>query len=237
MELTPHQLTSDTVPPPSLSVLDRQTPLCYVAKLNSNRWSLASTRGGAHSLCFAQIDCSCLRLNDGTTRPPYPYPYPYSCPFPCPSSAANPPLCYAPKHPCSLITQNTRPPLRLLLLRHNRQASRLRAAFREHDKEKDGTVKPSQWVVVLRETKLSTVMTRQVAEAICLEHDTRADGTLDYAALCDDIFPGDFDHYAHQQHFVYKVGFASLLVASRCFAVGVCAVPAAAVNVLVVAAP
>lgn len=49
-------------------------------------------------------------------------------------------------------------------------------------------------------------MTRQVAEAICLEHDTRADGTLDYAALCDDIFPGDFDHYAHQQHFVYKVG-------------------------------
>lgn len=48
-------------------------------------------------------------------------------------------------------------------------------------------------------------MTRQVAEAICLEHDTRADGTLDYAALCDDIFAGDFDHYAHQQHFVYKV--------------------------------
>lgn len=59
--------------------------------------------------------------------------------------------------------------------------------------------------MVLRETKLSSVMTRQVAEAICLEHDTRADGTLDYAALCDDIFPGDFDHFAHQQHFVYKV--------------------------------
>ena len=66
-------------------------------------------------------------------------------------------------------------------------------------------IRDSQWVVVLRETKLSSVMTRQVAEAICLEHDTRADGTLDYAALCDDIFPGDFDHYAHQQHFVYKV--------------------------------
>lgn len=48
-------------------------------------------------------------------------------------------------------------------------------------------------------------MTRQVAEAICLEHDTRADGTLDYASLCDDIFDGDFDHFAHQQHFVYKV--------------------------------
>lgn len=65
---------------------------------------------------------------------------------------------------------------------------------------------------MLRETKLSSVMTRQVAEAICLEHDTRADGTLDYAALCDDIFPGDFDHYAHQQHFVYKVqqGLASI---------------------------
>lgn len=71
-------------------------------------------------------------------------------------------------------------------------------------------MKQSQWVVVLRETKLSSVMTRQVAEAICLEHDTRADGTLDYAALCDDIFPGDFDHYAHQQHFVYKVGGGGL---------------------------
>ena len=73
-------------------------------------------------------------------------------------------------------------------------------------------MKQSQWVVVLRETKLSSVMTRQVAEAICLEHDTRADGTLDYAALCDDIFPGDFDHFAHQQHFVYKVlGFAYIV--------------------------
>eukprot|EP00752_Nemacystus_decipiens_P010592 g9432.t1 len=86
----------------------------------------------------------------------------------------------------------------------NPKASRLRAAFRQHDKDRRGTVKQSQWVVVLRETKLSSVMTRQVAEAICLEHDTRADGTLDYAALCDDIFPGDFDHFAHQQHFVYK---------------------------------
>lgn len=85
------------------------------------------------------------------------------------------------------------------------QASRLRAAFRRHDKGRAGTVKQGQWVVVLRETKLSSVMTRQVAEAICLEHDTRADGTLDYASLCDDIFAGDFDHYAHQQHFVYKV--------------------------------
>lgn len=63
----------------------------------------------------------------------------------------------------------------------------------------------SQWVVVLRETKLSSIMTRQVAEAICLHHDTRADGTLDYASLCDDIFAGDFDHFANQEHFMYKV--------------------------------
>lgn len=67
-------------------------------------------------------------------------------------------------------------------------------------------MKQSQWVVVLRETKLSSVMTRQVAEAISLHHDTRADGTLDYASLCDDIFDGDFDHFANKQHFVYKVG-------------------------------
>lgn len=65
-------------------------------------------------------------------------------------------------------------------------------------------MKESQWVEVLRETKLSSVMTRKVAEAICLEHDTRGDGSLDYASFCDDIFAGDFDHYSHQQHFIYK---------------------------------
>ena len=76
-------------------------------------------------------------------------------------------------------------------------------------------------MVVLRETKLSSVMTRQVAEAICLEHDTRADGTLDYGALCDDIFPGDFDHYAHQEHFVYKVSSkpSNVLLYGCCFSV------------------
>ena len=50
-------------------------------------------------------------------------------------------------------------------------------------------------------------MTRKIAEAICAKHDTRADGNLDYASFCDDIFAGDFDHYAHQQHFVYKARF------------------------------
>jgi len=132
-----------------------------------------------------------------TTHPPFPFPYL------CPSSAPNPPKHNKTRSPA----RSRRPSVRRCpSSATTRQASRLRAAFREHDKDKDGTVKPSQWVVVLRETKLSSVMTRQVAEAICLEHDTRADGTLDYAALCDDIFPGDFDHYAHQQHFVYKVG-------------------------------
>jgi hypothetical protein len=36
----------------------------------------------------------------------------------------------------------------------------------------------------------------QVAEALCLEHDTHADGSLDYNALCDDIFQGDFEGFA-----------------------------------------
>jgi hypothetical protein len=35
----------------------------------------------------------------------------------------------------------------------------------------------------------------QVAEALCLEHDTHADGSLDYNALCDDIFQGDFEGF------------------------------------------
>jgi Ca2+-binding EF-hand superfamily protein len=34
-----------------------------------------------------------------------------------------------------------------------------------------------------------------VAEALCLEHDTHADGSLDYNALCDDIFQGDFEGF------------------------------------------
>lgn len=71
-------------------------------------------------------------------------------------------------------------------------AGRLRSVFRKRDAEGNGRVSQSVWVQVLKETKLNTVMTRQVAEALCLEHDTNGTGTLDYNALCDDIFKGDF---------------------------------------------
>ncbi|CAM9119179.1 unnamed protein product [Chrysoparadoxa australica] len=71
----------------------------------------------------------------------------------------------------------------------------LRKIFRKYDPSGSGGIGQSDWIQVLRETHLNIIMTRQVAEALYLEHDTAGNGQLDYNALCDGIFAGDFRHF------------------------------------------
>jgi len=77
----------------------------------------------------------------------------------------------------------------------NGTGGRIRASFRRFDPSGSGTVFHHDWVQVLTEHDLQSLMTLEKAEMIVLDYDTNKDGSLDYNRLCDSIFQGDFDRH------------------------------------------
>jgi len=73
--------------------------------------------------------------------------------------------------------------------------SRLRQSFRELDDDSSGFISAYQYKTVLRKHKFHLIMTERAADALRMQYDTNADGTLDYNAMCNAIHPGDFDKY------------------------------------------
>jgi len=95
----------------------------------------------------------------------------------------------------------------LKLLRHQflkqmEGSGRLRDAFRSTDDTGAGCVSASSWFQVLRKHRFHGILTKQNAEALRRKY-SRDDPesqapdalSLDYHALCDSIFPGDFGSY------------------------------------------
>ena len=81
-------------------------------------------------------------------------------------------------------------------------SGRLRDAFRSTDDTGAGCVSASSWFQVLRKHRFHGILTKQNAEALRRKY-SRDDPesqapdalSLDYHALCDSIFPGDFGSY------------------------------------------
>ena len=73
--------------------------------------------------------------------------------------------------------------------------SRLRSSFREEDPAHVGAITAHAYKDVLRKHKFHVIMTERAADALRMQYDTNADGTLNYNAICVAIHPGDFDKY------------------------------------------
>ncbi|GMH95999.1 hypothetical protein TrST_g6081 [Triparma strigata] len=73
--------------------------------------------------------------------------------------------------------------------------ARLRLSFREKDPDGSGYIDSEAYKTVLRKHKFHVIMTERAADALRMQYDTNADGTLDYNSMCDAIHPGDFDKY------------------------------------------
>jgi Ca2+-binding EF-hand superfamily protein len=73
--------------------------------------------------------------------------------------------------------------------------ARLRSSFREKDPDGSGYIDSEAYKTVLRKHKFHVIMTERAADALRMQYDTNADGTLDYNSMCDAIHPGDFDKY------------------------------------------
>jgi len=73
--------------------------------------------------------------------------------------------------------------------------SKLRDSFREYDSDGSGFIDAHSYKTALRKHKFHAIMTEKAADALRMQYDTNADGTLDYNAMCDAIHPGDFDKY------------------------------------------
>jgi Ca2+-binding EF-hand superfamily protein len=73
--------------------------------------------------------------------------------------------------------------------------SKLRQSFRALDQGEQGFIDQEAYKTVLRKHKFHLIMTERAADALRMQYDTNADGTLDYNAMCDAIHPGDFDKY------------------------------------------
>jgi Ca2+-binding EF-hand superfamily protein len=71
--------------------------------------------------------------------------------------------------------------------------SKLRQSFRANDEEGSGYINQEAYKTVLRKHKFHLIMTERAADALRMQYDTNADGTLNYNAMCDAIHPGDFD--------------------------------------------
>jgi len=72
-------------------------------------------------------------------------------------------------------------------------AGNLRNALRSYDITKKGTVCFDDWASVLQKSGLIGVFTKATASSILLSFDTTSTNTLDYNALCDAVFDGDFE--------------------------------------------
>lgn len=73
--------------------------------------------------------------------------------------------------------------------------SKLRRSFREADPDGSGFVDAHTYKTILRKHKFHLIMTEKAADALRMQYDTNADGTLDYNSMCDAVHPGDFDKY------------------------------------------
>jgi hypothetical protein len=75
--------------------------------------------------------------------------------------------------------------------------SRLRQSFRACDMDGAGFISAQAYKTVLRKHKFHLIMTERAADALRMQYDTNADGTLNYNSMCDAIHPGDFDKYVN----------------------------------------